>query len=193
MRRLPAVGLLLLFTSLASAQIPGGDVYVGYSFVRADIPTNTVLATTSGSTNFSGWNGSFQLKLLPWVGGVADFGGNYGTQRINLNCEVIVPCPAISLNANANLHTYLFGPRVSVPIGRVTPFAHALFGVAHTGLHASSFSDSDTSFSTALGGGFDYRLIRPIAWRVQGDYLHTRFFNSTQNNFRFSTGLVLRF
>jgi hypothetical protein len=193
MRRPLAVGFLLLFATLASAQLPGGNVYVGYSFVRADIPTNTILATTSGSTNFSGWNGSLELKFLPWVGGVADFGGNYGTQHINLNCEVIVPCPTTSFNANLNLHTYLFGPRVSVPIGRVTPFAHALFGLAQTGGHALSFSESDSSFSTALGGGIDYRLIRPIAWRLQGDLLHTRFFGSTQNNFRFSTGLVLRF
>jgi Outer membrane protein beta-barrel domain len=193
MRRLLAVGSLVLFATVASAQLPGGNVYVGYSFVHADIPANTVLATTSGN-NFSGWNGSLELKLLPWVGGVADFGGNYGTQHINVNCGAIIPCPpTFSFDANLNLHTYLFGPRVSVPVGRVTPFAHALFGAAHTGVHALGFSESDTSFSTALGGGIDYRLIRPIAWRVQGDFLHTRFFGSTQNNFRFSTGLVLRF
>jgi Outer membrane protein beta-barrel domain len=193
MRTLLAAGFLLLFTTLASAQLPGGNVYVGYSFVRADIPANTVLVTASGSTTFNGWNGSLELKLLPWVGGVADFGGNYGTQHISLNCQLIVPCPTTSINANVNLHTYLFGPRVSVPIGRVTPFAHALFGLAQTGGHAFSFSESDSSFSTAIGGGIDYRLIRPIAWRVQGDFLHTRFFNTTQNNFRFSTGLALHF
>lgn len=183
----------MILTTLASAQLPGGNVYVGYSFVRGDIPTNTGLATTSGSANFSGWNGSLELKLLPWVGGVADFAGNYGTERINLNCQLIVPCPSTSVDANVNLHTYLFGPRVSVPVGKFSPFAHALFGVAHTGVHAFGSSETDNSFSTAIGGGLDYRLIRPIAWRLQGDFLHTHFFGNTQNNFRFSTGLVLRF
>jgi hypothetical protein len=192
MRTVLIVGAVLLFSALASAQLPGGDVYVGYSFVHADIPTNTFLATTNGSSNFSGWNGSLELKLLPWVGGVADFGANYGTETITLNCQVIA-CPVSSIDANVNLHTYLFGPRVSVSIGKVTPFAQALFGAAHTGVHSLGASESDTSFSTAIGGGLDYRLIRPIAWRVQGDLLHTRFFSSTQNNFRFSTGLVLRF
>jgi hypothetical protein len=89
MRTVLIVGAVLLFSALASAQLPGGDVYVGYSFVHADIPTNTFLATTNGSSNFSGWNGSLELKLLPWVGGVADFGANYGTETITLNCQVI--------------------------------------------------------------------------------------------------------
>ncbi len=48
---------------------------------------------------------------------------------------------------------------------------------------------SDTSFATALGGGLDYKIIRPVAWRFQGDYVQTRFFGTTQNNVRLSTGI----
>jgi hypothetical protein len=44
-----------------------------------------------------------------------------------------------------------------------------------------------------LAGGLDYKLIPAVAWRVQGDELHTQFFGTTQNHFRFSTGLVIRF
>jgi hypothetical protein len=50
-----------------------------------------------------------------------------------------------------------------------------------------------TSFATGLGGGFDYRLMRVLGWRVQGDYLQTRLFRAKENNVRVSTGLVLRF
>jgi hypothetical protein len=32
-----------------------------------------------------------------------------------------------------------------------------------------------------------------MAWRVEGDYVHTRFFSAGQNNVRISTGIVLRF
>jgi hypothetical protein len=39
----------------------------------------------------------------------------------------------------------------------------------------------------------DFRLAPVLGWRLQGDYLQTRLFNSTQNNVRLSTGLVLRF
>ena len=91
------------------------------------------------------------------------------------------------------MHNVLFGPRVSVSVGKVTPFAHALFGVSRISESASGFSDSDTSFATALGGGVDYRLIHGLGWRVQADMLQTRFFSDTQNNFRLSTGIVLNF
>jgi opacity protein-like surface antigen len=56
-----------------------------------------------------------------------------------------------------------------------------------------SGGSSDTSFATAVGGGIDYKIIRPIAVRLQGDYVQTRLFGATQNNVRVSTGIVLRF
>ena len=87
----------------------------------------------------------------------------------------------------------VLGPRVSVPVGKFTPFAEALFGASRINASASGFSDSDTSFATALGGGIDYRLIHGIGLRMQADMLQTRFFSGTQNNFRLSTGIVLHF
>jgi hypothetical protein len=81
------------------------------------------------------------------------------------------------------------------PVGEITPFAQAPFGAAHISEDAQSvgLSQSDTSFATALGGGIDYKLFAPIAWRFQGDLLQTRYFSNTQNNLRLSTGIVLRF
>ncbi len=87
-------------------------------------------------------------------------------------------------------HNFLFGPRVSAPVGRFRPFAEAMFGIGHVNANAAG---SDTSFATALGGGLDYRLIRLIAWRVQDDYVETRFFGTHQNNVRLSTGIVVHF
>ena len=60
-------------------------------------------------------------------------------------------------------------------------------------MNVSNGLGSDTSFATALGGGIDYKIIRPVAWRFQGDYVQTRFFGATQNNVRISTGIVFRF
>jgi len=87
----------------------------------------------------------------------------------------------------------MFGPQVSVPIGKFSPFAHALLGAAHVSDTGDNISTSDTSLAYAIGGGLDYKLIKIIAWRLQGDELHTRFFGSTQDHFRFSTGVVFRF
>lgn len=89
---------------------------------------------------------------------------------------------------NAHEYNMLFGPRVSFSIGKLRPFAEAMVGVGHV-----SGAGSDTSFATALGGGLDYRIVRPIALRLEGDYVQTRFFGSTQNNARLAVGVVFRF
>jgi hypothetical protein len=123
-------------------------------------------------------------KVLPWVGFVADFSGLYGSQDVSAFSNFKV---------NTNMNSVVLGPRVSVSVGKFTPFAEALFGASHIHDSASGFSESDTSFATVLGGGIDYRLIHGIGWRLQADMLQTRFFSSTQNNFRLSTGIVLHF
>jgi Outer membrane protein beta-barrel domain len=170
--------ILLLVPAAALAQIPTkGNVFFGYSYASADFSSN-------GRTNLNGWNGSLEGKVLPWVGFVADISGLYGSRNVP-----IVP----TFSADASVHNVLFGPRASVSVGKFTPFAHALFGAAHISESTSGFSDSDTSFATALGGGIDYRLIHGVGWRVQADLLQTRFFSGTQNNFRLSTGVVLHF
>jgi len=104
---------------------------------------------------------------------------------------VLPPC--FNVHVDAKRFTVLFGPRVSVSIGKFTPFGHVLVGAGHVTDSGSGLSSSDTSLATAIGGGLDYKLIKGIAWRFQGDELHTRFFGGGQNHFRFSTGIVFRF
>lgn len=169
--------ILLLLPTAALAQIPTrGNVFFGYSYGSADFSSN-------GRTNLNGWNGSLEGKVLPWVGFVADFSGLYGSQDI--------AGPAFKVDTSMN--SVVLGPRVSVSVGKFTPFAEALFGASHIHDSAAGFSQSDTSFADAFGGGIDYRLIHGIGLRVQGDMLQTRFFSGTQNNFRLSTGIVLHF
>ncbi len=194
MRRVTAVGFAFLFVSTAaSAQTASkGNISFGYSYVRADLSPKSPLSPRIGNSNLHGWYISAEYKLIPWFGAVADFGGTYGTERVVPFCEVIIVCQG-PLNAQTNVHTFLFGPRAAVSIGRYTPFAQALFGIAHTGASGTGFSNSDTFFATVLGGGVDFRLARTIGWRVQADQLQTHFFSNSQNNFRFSTGPVIRF
>jgi len=124
---------------------------------------------SGGSLNLNGWDGSLEGKVAPWVGIVADISGQYGS--------------------GTSLHNAIFGPRVSFSAGKFTPFVHALVGASHLGGSGAS----DTSFSDALGGGLDYRLMHGIGWRFQLDALQTRFFSERQNDVRFSTGIVLHF
>lgn len=164
----------------ADAQIiPKGNIFVGYSYGSADLNDNT------HRSNLNGWEGSLEGKFLPWVGIVADFNGLYGNADFPSSTQLF--------RVDAREYNFLFGPRVSVSIGKIRPFAHALFGAGHVNVTATGYSASDTAFASALGGGLDYHLVPLVAWRVQGDYLQTRFFGNRQDNGRFSTGIVLNF
>jgi opacity protein-like surface antigen len=169
-----ACALLLstgLFSGLATAQIPtAGNVYFGYTYYNTDLSLNR------GSLN--GWQGTLEGKVFPMLGIVADITGHYGTLDFG------------GVNASAHVYEAMFGPRVGVPIGKFRPFGEFEIGVGHVNTHGFG---SDTSFATAVGGGLDYTIFRPVAWRFEGDYVHTSFFNNGQGNFRFSTGIVLRF
>jgi hypothetical protein len=170
------LSLFASFATFASAQVPtSGNVYFGYNYYNTDLsPGNRASA--------NGWQAAFEGRVLPFLGFVADFDANYGSQNF--------ATVAGTVNTNFSEENFLFGPRVSIPAGRFRPFAEVLFGGAH--VNANTIG-TDTSFATAVGGGLDYRIIRPLAWRFQGDYIHTSFFSSDQNNVRISTGIVLRF
>jgi hypothetical protein len=172
----------VILGSFATAQVPtSGNVFFGYSYYHTDI-------STIDTSNTNGWEASLEGKVLPFIGIVADFSQHYGSENFPILCPVGIG--GCTFHVNIHEQNYLFGPRVSVSVGRFRPFAEALFGAGHVNADGAG---SDTSFATALGGGLDYRIIRPIAWRFQGDYVQTRFFGNTQNNLRLSTGIVLRF
>jgi hypothetical protein len=170
--------LSCVLSTVATAQIPKANVFVGYSYGSADLNHNN-------RSNLNGWEGSLEGKVLPWVGIVADFNGLYGTNNFPSSTQIF--------SVDAKEHNFLFGPRVSVSVGKIRPFAHALFGAGHVSVSTTGYSASDTSFAEALGGGLDYKLVPLISWRFQGDFLQTHFFGNTQNNGRFSTGIVLNF
>ena len=172
-KALIVVGYLDLSLSSTQAQVPKGNIFFGYSYLSADL-------VSSNRTSLNGWNGSLEGKIFPFIGIVADLSGHYGSTELPLGP---------SFHSDATLYHFLFGPRLSVSVGNVTPFAHVLVGASH----ADIGGDTDTSFSTAIGGGLDYKLIPAVAARFQADYLRTGFFSDTQNNIRISTGIVLRF
>jgi hypothetical protein len=168
---------MLMMTAAGIAQIPSfGNVFLGYSFNHG----NTRISNT-GTLN--GWEGSVEGKMFPFVGMVADVSAQYGTLRI----------PSIGIDASTRVQSYLFGPRVSFSVGKIRPFAHILIGASHLHESNSGFSDSETGFANAIGGGIDYHLIPRLSWRVQGDDLQTRFHGGRQDDARISTGLVVRF
>jgi hypothetical protein len=198
MGRASVIGCVVFFSALvAQAQIPtGGNVFFGYSYSHGNAFTSNLSSPATPinpGIGMSGWEASLEGKYLPWIGVVADFDWHYGSHTVS-QCPVPgCTSGATSFRLNGSRHEIMFGPRASISIGKYTPFAQFLLGVTHQTDSGRNQSNSDTAFATAIGGGLDYKLIKGVAARVQLDSVHTRLFGGTQNNFRFSTGLLFRF
>lgn len=174
MRRVWVLVLLLAASSAAWAQIPTkGNVFFGYSYARSAVSSND-------TTNMNGWDASLEGKFAPWIGLVADIDGHYGSHNYQ------------GRGTNITGHNVLFGPRLSVQVQRVRPFAEFLVGVGHMDRN-HGISDSSTSFAEAVGGGLDYRIFGPVTFRGQLDWINTHFYGASQNGARFSTGIAFHF
>jgi len=178
--------MMCLLSGLAAAQIPtSGNVFLGYSYENAG---SSALNLDLNRNNLNGWEASLEGKVFPALGIVADFSGHYGSQSFTPSSGAIGD--VIPVNVTGHEFEVMFGPRFSVPAGKFRPFAEFEFGVGH--MNTNDFGSSN-AFAMALGGGVDYRIVRIAAWRVEGDYVTTRYFGTSQQNIRLSTGIVVRF
>jgi hypothetical protein len=179
------IACLLLAGAVHAQGVPVASIFVGYSYLNTDL-------NSSSRASLNGWNASFEGRVLPFLGIVADVSGQYGSTDETFCVTPVGMSPTCTTNSvGVHQQNYLFGPRVSVSVGKFRPFAHALVGLSHVA--GGPPLGSDTSLSDAVGGGLDYRLVRFVSARLQVDFLHTRLFGAGQNDVRISTGLVLRF
>ncbi len=169
MRRLAGFFVLVALTSvpLLAQEESKVDVFGGYSYMHVS-PGNG-----AEGANTNGWEAQATANLTEILGVTADFDGHYGDV----------------FGIGGHDYNFLFGPTLFHRTEKVTPFAHVLFGGSHAG--ANGFSD--TAFAWAIGGGLDWNIKPSIAVRIgQFDYLATHFAGTTQNNFRYSAGVVFR-
>jgi hypothetical protein len=186
MRRWLFLILLAFALPLDSAGqiIPHFAVFGGYTYAHNKY--------TGSNTGFSlnGWDGSFEVKPLPFISLVGDLSKQYGSPG----------------GVRENQTSFLVGPQLSVPgIKNVIPFAHAMAGVVHgttqqpggciaiPGVTCPPFLTGNT-FATAVGGGVDFKLKGPIWVRaVQIDWLHANLNPDHHAQMRLATGIVIRF
>jgi hypothetical protein len=137
---------------------------------RPEIYGGYQFTSTDGGWHASGWNTAANMYITRWLGATADFSGVYHT--------------------GTNLYTYTFGPVVSTHKSSFSPYAHALFGGAHTA--TGSFSDS--GMTMMFGGGADFGKRKLVFRAVQFDWMILRFSGvSDKNNMRVNTGFLYRF
>jgi len=186
---------VLLFTPLfASAVVataqetvvtPKVEAGLNYSFTRVNPPAGF------GAYNANGGFGDVEYNVNKFFGAVADLGANYaGTVN--------------GLPYNNTSFEYLFGPRINLRHARWNPYVQALFGGQRfsNGWNPAFFDPrtgtSQNNFAMSFGGGLNYVVNDHLALRpFQLDYVGTRLKPAsagyTQNDLRYSAGIVFRF
>jgi opacity protein-like surface antigen len=170
---LPALSVLA-----ASQEPPKAEIFGGYQYFHASSGVSG-----ADSFNLNGWNAALSGYFNRYLGITSDFAGVYGTPT------------AVGVGVHTHFYSFLFGPVVRVANGsKLTPFAHALFGGGHLSLSALGASSSETDFTWAAGGGADWNLTRNFSVRLaQADFMQIHTSGSSQNAFRYSAGIVLKF
>jgi opacity protein-like surface antigen len=179
MKKLLLVAVLLLgFSVMAIAQdTPAVEVFGGYTYMHPDTKDKSI------DFNMNGWNASVAFTGNKYLAFVADFGGAYGSDGGSED------------KTSVRFHTIMFGPKVSARVGKVTPFAQALFGYAR--LTGKTFQEvqvlRENDFAYTIGGGIDINLNDKIAIRPgQIEYLGVKSQSDILNNLRYSAGIVFK-
>jgi hypothetical protein len=163
---------VMLFVIPSSAQLlPNGNVYAGVSYGQFE-------NAGVNKQSYHGWNAS--AEAIPFarfshLGVVLDASGFY---RKGLNGGLITQ------------YNFLLGPRLSVTMGKWRPFVHAMGGLQRV----TSSGYTYNPIAIDVGGGVDYKIFfKNFSWRVQGDYVRSRYAGANNNAYRASTGIVWRF
>ena len=176
LERIPgmAAAVLLLLATMGTAsrsaaqEMPRIQVFGGYSYTRYDTPSFGF----SNTTGLNGYTFAPAYNLIRGFGVVAELSGQYKT--------------------GANLRDVAAGPQFLYPRGNFLFFGRLLFGEARSLVQVGG-PQEDSARVIIGGGGVDYNISSRFAVRAfQVDYVHTTLFNTTQDNLRFSTGLVYR-
>jgi hypothetical protein len=179
---------LLLFAAIAVAQKPPrADIFAGFSFANTNFGVGI-------NASAYGYEIASQLKVRRWLGVVIDGNGLFGSGTVSVCLPSRRGCVNLVGSTFAQIYTESGGLEASKQTGRVTPFARALFGFATLSACPVIVCETKGSFSQAYGGGLEYRITEQrLGWRVQGEFVQTRFFSRVQNDNRFATGLVINF
>lgn len=152
---------------------------------------------------FNGFEVSATGNISRYFGLKGDFSGHFKNESFP-----IPGVPGANVDIDSRLFNFLGGVQLkdNSTEGTFKPFAHALAGAAHARNSVdfndvaciaivpspcSPFTESETGFAAAIGGGLDIKASDRVSIRaIQVDYNPTRLFDSTQHNFRFGVGIV---
>src|SRR5690242_10143628 len=198
---------VLLIGIVAGAQeFPRSEVAFNYSYTRYS-PS----APYSKGHSLSGGGGSITFNLNSVFGIEANLQG-YGSNHTGFNIAPNATFPnGLNGDVQGNLFTYLFGPQIKIRAHHIHPYAHLLFGGAHSNVYADAFktfcgpgstvcgirtAPAQDAFAMEFGGGIDIPINHIVTFRpAEINYLLTRFSNvftgtNNQNNVHYAVGVV---
>ena len=194
---------LIIFAcaSIATAQddYKKWEFFGGYSHNWLDV--GNVFEEREGHYGFEG---SVTGNFTRYLGAKFDVSGHYRNRTIPFGTV------ANGIDINTSFYNFLGGVQIKDNATEATfkPFAHALVGAVHGRSRVnfrndfciaifpspcpSDFTDSDTGFAGAFGGGLDIRATNRLDIRViQVDYNPMHFNENTQHNLRIGVGIVI--
>jgi opacity protein-like surface antigen len=222
-------------------EFPRFEVFGGYSMHRTGLDLSNAAGEPSPTKFLkSGLAASFDYNMTPLFGIETDIWYSHGTilrqseyvapqfyhstqpasllvragstpgsfgRRIATASGEVYPAAAGALKDVA----FLSGPRFTLRKGKLSPFAHALFGLDHAEFSTSggeldtagpvlaelagseTGDGTDNGFGLALGGGMDLNLCRVVAIRaIQADYYLSHHSSNNISNLELSFGLVFK-
>jgi hypothetical protein len=167
------------------------------SFRRFDIGFVAVSYNRQGSLNMYGGNLSFMTHINENIGIVADV-------AVHESLEDPVDLFVSGTTSKGRVVAYRFGPRLyALTDRRASIFTEFLVGgtrVTGIGTASSVFIGvplraelSFNGFSSAIGGGVDFKITPWLTWRTQADYSYLRFSGANSYGVRTGTGVAFRF
>jgi hypothetical protein len=204
--------IIIACASIAAAQsdYKKFEFFGGYSHNRIDTGIDDddpdIGDIIDEREGFHGFEVSATGNLTRYFGIKGDFSGHFKSRTFPI---FSIAGPGPTVDVESRVFNFLGGVQIkdNSTEGTFKPFAHALVGAAHARNRLDfdeggcvaifpnpcpvDFTESETGFAAAFGGGIDIRASDRISIRaIQVDYNPTRLFDSTQHNFRIGVGIV---
>jgi opacity protein-like surface antigen len=178
MKKLVLIAVFVMgFSVTAIAQdFPAFELFTGYSYLR--------FVPEGSSNDLHGWNIALTFNKSQYASFVADFTGNYGKYNDRFNKLE---------DRNVKAHSFLFGPKLTIPEGRYLPFIQALVGVYHINRGGVPRRNTENDFGAAFGFGLDIDAGEKMRVRpFQAEYVTIRSKGIFQSDIRVSSGVVFK-
>jgi hypothetical protein len=178
MKKLVFIAVFVMGFSVAAIaeDLPAYELFTGYSYFR--------FAPAGSSADLHGWNVALIFNKNQNAAIVMDFTGNYGGFNDRFNKHD---------NRAIKAHSFLFGPKVTIPQGRYSPFIQGLVGVYHLNRGGGASRETENDFGCAFSFGMDIKANDRISVRpFQAEYVVVRSKGIRQSDMRVSSGVVFK-